>query len=1102
MPRRDDLKTILVLGSGPIVIGQASEFDYSGTQAVKALKAEGYRVVLVNSNPATIMTDPEVAHATYIEPLTCDMVARVIAREKPCAVLPTVGGQTGLNLAIELAEAGVLEAHGVELIGADVQAVQLAEDRQRFKECMARIGLDTPLSMLVTDLAQADAAMAEIPFPMILRASFTLGGAGSGVAYDRDEFLALLGEGLLASPVTSVLVEESVLGWKEYELEVIRDHAGNGIIVCSIENFDAMGVHTGDSITVAPAQTLTDREYQELRDQSLAVLDAVGVATGGSNVQFAVDPESGRVIVIEMNPRVSRSSALASKATGYPIAKIAALLAVGYTLDELPNEITGTSSACFEPSIDYTVVKVPRWSFEKFPGTPDRLGTSMQSVGEVMAMGRTFREALQKALRSLELGFSGWESRATGRTSAQLRDALAEPSPRRLTDLHEAFRRGLQPEELHGITGIDPWFLDNLAMLAEVEGRLQGYSLDELPAEVLWEAKREGFSDRRIAILSRSGDATAADVKARREAFDLRPVFRRVDTCAAEFASTTPYLYSTWEDGPCEARPTDRRKVMVLGGGPNRIGQGIEFDTCCCHAVQAIRAEGVEAILVNCNPETVSTDYDLSDRLYFEPLRLEEVLHIVEVERPEGVIVTLGGQTPLNLAHELEAAGVPILGTGVDAIDQAEDRDRCGALLTELGIPFPRGGSARSVHEAVTVAAEIGFPVMVRPSYVLGGRAMRVVYDTDSLRQYFAEAARVSGRHPVLIDQFLEDAVEFDVDAVCDGSDVLMGGILQHIEEAGIHSGDSFAVLPPVKADAAELAAITRHTGAIARALGVIGLMNIQFASYRGRIHVLEINPRASRTVPFLEKATGLDLARIATRCMLGIPLAEQGVAERLDLDRVYVKAPVFPFRRFPRTDHILGPEMKSTGEVMGVGRDFGEAFARAHLAAGEGLPTAGTAFLSVNARDREGLLPIARDLADLGFDLLATRGTARFLGDRGLAAATVAKVGEGSPHVGDAITEGRVQMVVNTPLGKRSRYDEAAIRREARARDIPCITTLSGARAAVDGIRAEMQGFAIEQRRGDRTPGKTTGNRAKPVVTGGLRRDRSRIRRLRARRR
>jgi len=1060
VPRRDDLKTILVLGSGPIVIGQASEFDYSGTQAVKALKAEGYRIVLVNSNPATIMTDPELADATYIEPLTCHMVARVIAAERPCAVLPTVGGQTGLNLAVELAENGVLKEYGVELIGADVQAVQLAEDRERFKICMAGIGLDTPRSILVTTVDQAARAMAEIPFPLILRASFTLGGAGSGVAHDADDFRRLLAEGLRASPVTSVLVEESVLGWKEYELEVIRDQAGNGIIVCSIENFDAMGVHTGDSITVAPAQTLTDREYQLLRDQSLAVLDAVGVATGGSNVQFAVDPDTGRVIVIEMNPRVSRSSALASKATGYPIAKIAALLAVGYTLDELPNEITGTSSACFEPSIDYTVVKVPRWSFEKFPGTPDRLGTSMQSVGEVMAMGRTFREALQKALRSLEQGFSGWESRASGRSSAELRTALAVPSPRRLSDLHEAFRRGLQPEELHALTGIDPWFLDNLAQLAEVEGRLQGYALDELPDEVLWEAKQEGFSDRRIAILSRSGDATAAAVKARREAAGLKPVFRRVDTCAAEFASETPYLYSTWEDGPCEARPTDRRKVIVLGGGPNRIGQGIEFDTCCCHAVQALRAADVEAILINCNPETVSTDYDLSDRLYFEPLRLEEVLHIVETERPDGVIVTLGGQTPLNLAHELDAAGVPILGTGVDAIDRAEDRDRCGKLLTGLGIPFPRAGGARSVHEAVAVAEEIGFPVMVRPSYVLGGRAMRVVYDVEELRRYFAEAARVSGRHPVLIDEFLENAVEFDVDAVSDGQDVLIGGILQHIEEAGIHSGDSFAVLPPMNTAPKELAVIADHTRAIARELGVIGLMNIQFASRRGLVHVLEINPRASRTVPFLEKATGRDLARIATRCMLGISLAEQEVAEAGDPSRVFVKGPVFPFRRFPRTDHILGPEMKSTGEVMGVGRDFGEAFARAHLAAGEGLPTGGTAFLSVNGRDKEELVPIARDLAELGFELLATRGTASFLGEKGVTAATVAKVGEDTPDIGEAIVGGRVQMVVNTPLGQRSRYDEAAIRREARARDIPCITTLSGARAAVDGIRAVKQGL------------------------------------------
>jgi carbamoyl-phosphate synthase large subunit len=1073
MPRRTDLHTIMILGSGPIVIGQASEFDYSGTQAVKALRREGYRVVLVNSNPATIMTDPDLADATYIEPLTVEMAEKIIIAERPDAILPTVGGQTGLNLAMELAEQGVLARHGVELIGASPECVRLAEDRQAFKVAMAEIGLETPRSLLVTDPAQADEAMAAIAFPLILRASFTLGGAGSGVAHDADEFREMLREGLNASPVGSVLVEESVLGWKEYELEVIRDSAGNGIIVCSIENFDAMGVHTGDSVTVAPAQTLTDREYQRLRDDALKVLDAVGVVTGGSNVQFAVDPETGRVIVIEMNPRVSRSSALASKATGYPIAKIAALLAVGYTLPELPNDITGTSSACFEPSIDYTVVKVPRWAFEKFPGTPDRLGTTMQSVGEVMAIGRTFREAFQKALRSLELGLDGWESRATGRTTAELRQALAMPNQGRLTDLHEAFRRGLEPEQLHRLTGIDPWFLDNLARLMEVEGRLRGFTLNELPPDLLRDAKREGFSDRRIARLlqwmpdqavGRDADDTvarrAALVLAARQARGLTPVFRRVDTCAAEFASETPYLYSTWEDGPCEARPTGRRKVIVLGGGPNRIGQGIEFDTCCCHAVQTLRAEGVEAILVNCNPETVSTDYDLSDRLYFEPLRFEEVMHIIDVEQPEGVIVTLGGQTPLNLAGELAAAGVPILGTGVEAIDRAEDRDRCGHLLTELGIAFPRAGSAVDRAEAVAVANGIGYPVMVRPSYVLGGRAMKVVYDDTELRRYFEEAVAVSGKHPVLIDQFLEDAVEFDVDVVCDGSEVLIGGILQHIEEAGIHSGDSFAVFPPFKTTPAEIAAMRDHSNRIARALGVVGLMNIQFASYEGRIHVLEINPRASRTVPFLEKATGVPLADIATRCMLGRSLADQGVTEAPAGDRVFVKGPVFPFRRFPRTDHLLGPEMKSTGEVMGIGRDFGEAFARASLATGQGLPDAGTVFISVNDNDKANMLPIARDLGDLGYAMLATGGTARYLNERGIKAATVAKVGEGSPHIGQMIRQGDVQMVINTPLGQRSRYDESAIRREARALDIPCITTLSGGRAAVDGIRALRRGL------------------------------------------
>jgi len=1071
--RRKDIRTILVLGSGPIVIGQASEFDYSGTQAVKALKAEGYRVVLVNSNPATIMTDPDQADATYIEPLTPEILARIIRKERPDALLPTVGGQTGLNLAVELARRGILDEFGVELIGASVRSVELAEDRLEFKAAITGIGLDTPRSLLVTSLEMADRALAEIPFPMVLRASYTLGGIGSGIARSRSQFLELLREGLAASPAGSVLVEESVLGWKEYELEVIRDRAGNGIVVCSIENFDAMGVHTGDSVTVAPAQTLTDREYQRLRDQALQVLDAVGVVTGGSNVQFAVDPESGRTIVIEMNPRVSRSSALASKATGYPIAKIAALLAVGYTLPELPNEVTGASSACFEPSIDYTVVKVPRWSFEKFPGTPDRLGTTMQSVGEVMAIGRTFREALQKALRSVELGFDGWESRSSGRSLAQLKTDLANPSQGRLTDLHEAFRRGLMPEQLHRLTGIDPWFLDNLARLMEVEGRLRSFTLGELPPELLEEAKREGFSDRRIArLLQWPLDNTtglgedqvirrrATLVFAARQARDLRPVFRRVDTCAAEFASETPYLYSTWETGPCESRPTDRHKIMVLGGGPNRIGQGIEFDTCCCHAVQAIRAAGSEAILVNCNPETVSTDYDLSDRLYFEPLRFEEVMHIVEVERPDGVIVTLGGQTPLNLARALDAAGVPLLGTDVETIDHAEDRDRCSELLADLGIPAPRSGSAHDLDEALSIAADIGYPVMVRPSYVLGGRAMRVVYDSDELRLYFEEAVKVSGEHPVLIDQFLEDAVEFDADAVCDGSDVLIGGILQHIEEAGIHSGDSFAVLPPFKTTETELAVMRDHTRRIARSLGIVGLVNIQFASLDGVVHVLEINPRASRTVPFLEKATGVDLARIATRCMLGVSLADQGVAEAPAPGLTFVKAPVFPFRRFPRTDHLLGPEMKSTGEVMGVGRDFGEAFARAQLATGQGLPAAGTVFISVNDHDKDAVLPIARDLRELGYDLLATGGTAAFLGKKKIPAAVVAKVGEGSPHIGQFIREGRVQMVINTPLGKVSRYDESAIRREARALDIPCITTLSGGRAAVDGIRALRRGL------------------------------------------
>ncbi len=1064
MPRRTDIDTILVLGSGPIVIGQACEFDYSGTQAVKALKREGYRVVLVNSNPATIMTDPELADATYVEPLAPEVVERVMMREKPDAVLPTVGGQTALNLAIALHDSGALERTGAELIGASVDSVRLAEDRLRFKDAMTKIDLRTPRSLLVRSMNEADTAIEAIGFPAILRASFTLGGSGSGIAHDKSEFRVILDEGLRLSPANSVLVEESVLGWKEYELEVIRDRVGNGIIVCSIENVDAMGVHTGDSITVAPAQTLTDQEYQHLRDDSLKVLDAVGVATGGSNVQFAVNPVTGERVVIEMNPRVSRSSALASKATGYPIAKIASLLAVGYTLDELPNEITGTSSACFEPSIDYTVVKVPRWSFEKFPGTSALLGTTMQSVGEVMAMGRTFREALQKALRALELGLDGWSSDTNGSDLEALRSRLARPSPERLLEIHEALRRGLDAEEIHSITGIDPWFLDNLARLIEVEGQLRGFSEADIPVEVLRGAKREGFSDNRIATLlrpsSRDEPVTGAAVKRRREALGLHPVFRRVDTCAAEFAGRTPYLYSTWELGPCEAEPTDHRKVIVLGSGPNRIGQGIEFDTCCCHAVMTLREQGIEAILVNCNPETVSTDYDTSDRLYFEPLRFEEVMHIVERERPDGVIVTLGGQTPLKLAHDLDAASVRLLGTPVEAIDRAEDRDRFGALIDNLGIPAPRYGTARSIDEAFAVATEIGYPVMVRPSYVLGGRAMRIVYDERELRRYFDEAAHVADEHPVLIDRFLEDAVEFDVDAICDGKNVMIGGILQHIEEAGIHSGDSFAVLPPYRVTPIEIDVMRDHTERLARGLGVVGLVNIQFASFEGTVHVLEVNPRASRTVPFIEKATDVPLVAIATRCMLGESLDAQGVREHGALSRVFVKAPVFPFRRFPKTDRLLGPEMKSTGEVMGVGSGFGAAFAKAQLATGQGLPSDGTVFISVNDRDKSSALPIAKDLNDLGFGLLATGGTAAYLRQHELPCEAIAKVGEGTPNIAERILAGSVKMVINTPLGKMSRYDEVAIRRSATQADIPCITTLSGARAAVDGIRAIRDGL------------------------------------------
>jgi len=1059
MPARRDLKSILVLGSGPIVIGQACEFDYSGTQALKALRAEGYRTILLNSNPATIMTDPELADRTYVEPLTIDTLDAILEREKPDAILSTVGGQTGLNLAVEADEAGVLEKHGVELLGADAKAVKLAEDRELFKDTMATIGQRTPRSLLVRTMDEGRAALDELGFPAILRASFTLGGAGSGIARTREEYETLLEEGLALSPVTSVLVEESVLGWKEYELEVIRDTKGNGIIVCSIENVDAMGVHTGDSITVAPAQTLTDREFQELRDDALAVLDAIGVTTGGSNVQFAIHPVTGERIVIEMNPRVSRSSALASKATGYPIAKIATLLAIGYTLDELPNQITGCSSACFEPSIDYTVVKIPRWSFEKFPGTSDTLGTTMRSVGEVMAMGRTFREALQKAMRALELDLDGWvpiKKITALDTDTLLRD-LARPTPDRLYQLHTALRRGIDPSELHRVTGIDSWFLDNLAELIRVEGWLRSFQTDELRPDILLRAKQEGFSDARIAGLVQpsGGDPIIADdIRYLRAEMGVHPVFRRVDTCAAEFASETPYLYSTWEEGPDEARPNDLEKVVVLGSGPNRIGQGIEFDACCCHAVAALRTEGIESIMINCNPETVSTDYDTADRLYFEPLRFEEVMHILELEKPDGVILTLGGQTPLKLAHRLQHNGVPLIGTPVEAIDRAEDRDRFDEMCKKLGVLTPENGSARSIDEAKRVAAEIGYPVMVRPSYVLGGRGMRAVDDEAGMLDFFEEAARVEPEHPVLIDRFLDNAVEFDVDAVCDGTRVLIGGMMQHIEEAGVHSGDSFAVLPPYRCSPFDLDTMRGITEDLALELGVIGLINVQFALHGGSMYVLEVNPRASRTVPFLEKATGVPLVEIATRCMLGHSLDDQGAEEALELSRVFVKGPVFPFRRFPDSDRLLGPEMKSTGEVMGIGASFGEAFAKAQLATGIALPTEGCAFLSVNDTDKAALLPIVRDLRAQGFDVMATRGTQHYLREHGIEATAVAKVGEDTPDIAQAIHDGQVQLVVNTTLGARSRFDETAIRKAATLADVPCITTMSGARAAVDGIR------------------------------------------------
>jgi carbamoyl-phosphate synthase large subunit len=1059
MPRRTDIRSILLIGSGPIVIGQACEFDYSGTQACKALREEGYRVILVNSNPATIMTDPEFADRTYIEPMTVEVLERIIAAERPDALLPTIGGQTGLNLALDLAAAGVLDRHGVKLIGASVDAIRRAEDRDLFKDTMASIGLDLPRSGYARSVGEADAIRRTIGLPLIIRPSRTLGGTGGSFATTDEEFAANVRWGLEASPVHEILVEESIAGWKEFELEVMRDGRDNVVIVCSIENFDPMGVHTGDSITVAPAQTLTDKEYQIMRDAAVACIRAIGVDTGGSNIQFAVHPETGRLVVIEMNPRVSRSSALASKATGFPIAKIAAKLAVGYTLDEIPNDITRETPACFEPTIDYVVTKIPRFTFEKFPAASDGLGPQMKSVGEAMAIGRTFRESLQKAMRSLEIGSMGFEPRpALG--DADLRERLRVPNADRLWCVGEALRRGMALGEVAALTRIDPWFLRHVEEIIAEERALAGVPLAALGADRLRALKQQGFADARLAELCRT---TEDAVRAARDSAGIAPVYKTVDTCGAEFEAHTPYLYSTYEAGDDESRPTARRKVVILGGGPNRIGQGIEFDYCCVHAALALRADGFETIMVNCNPETVSTDYDTSDKLYFEPLTLEDTLALVSRERPHGVIVQFGGQTPLRLAVPLEQAGVPILGTSPDSIDRAEDRERFEQVLATLDLRRPPNGIARSADEAVHVADTIGYPVLVRPSYVLGGRAMEIVYDRDSLARYVTVAVKASPAHPVLVDHFLEDAVEVDVDAVSDGREVVIGGIMEHIERAGVHSGDSACSLPPYSLDAAVQAEIRRQTVALARELGVVGLMNVQFAVKERVVYVLEVNPRASRTVPFVSKAIGMPLAKIAARCMAGRSLAEQGFTREIVPTHTSVKEAVFPFIKFPGVDTVLGPEMKSTGEVMGIDRSFGAAFAKAQVAASTFLPSGGRAFISVPDGDTDGVVPIARRLAGAGFRLLATRGTAVHLRAGGLEVETVNKVSDGGPHIVDALRRGDVALVVNTPAGADSQRDAFQIRRAALECRVPYFTTLAAAAAAAEGIELMAAGpFAV----------------------------------------
>jgi len=1084
MPRREDIRKIMIIGSGPIVISQACEFDYSGTQACKALREEGYEVVLVNSNPATIMTDPEMADRTYIEPLSPGIVGRILERERPDALLPTLGGQTGLNLAVALWERGVPQRLGVEMIGATYETIKKAEDRDIFKETMAQAGLDLPRSGVAHTMDEALALADQMGFPLIIRPSFTLGGTGGGIAYNVEELREIAGNGLEQSMISEILVEESVIGWKEFELEVMRDAKDNVVIVCSIENLDPMGVHTGDSITVAPAQTLTDREYQRMRDAAIRVIRAIGVETGGSNIQFAVHPETGRLVIIEMNPRVSRSSALASKATGFPIAKFAAKLAVGYTLDEIPNDITQETPASFEPTIDYCVVKIPRFTFEKFPGAEETLGISMKSVGETMAIGRTFKEALQKGLRSLEIGRYGLgadgkddplldvgcrpgervESHRLEACQLALRQKLIRPCPERIFYLRYALKAGMRLEEIQELTKIDPWFLDQIAQIVEHEDDIMAAgerfrSEGTLPGEFWRSAKRMGFSDRQLAYLLGSDELA---IRKARKSQGVVSTFKLVDTCAAEFEAYTPYYYSTYESEN-ETRSSNRKKIMILGGGPNRIGQGIEFDYCCVHASFALKELGYETIMVNSNPETVSTDYDTSDKLYFEPLTLEDVLAIVDREKPEGVIVQLGGQTPLNLAIPLKEAGVPILGTDPEDIDRAEDREKFQALLNKLGLVQPANGVAVSFEEAKEVAKTISYPVVVRPSYVLGGRAMEIVYDEGSLEGYITTAVKASPEHPILIDKFLEDAIEIDVDAVADGEQCLVCGIMEHIEEAGVHSGDSACAIPPFSLTDEQIETIKQNTYALARELRVIGLMNVQYAVKNDVIYVLEVNPRASRTIPFVSKSKGIPWAKVAAKIMAGRKIAELGVAEK-EISYVTVKESVFPFNRFPGVDTVLGPEMKSTGEVMGVDQDFGAAFAKSQIAAGSALPEEGNVFISVKNKDKRRIIFLAKKLVDLGFRLIATSGTRKVLAKNGIEVQHVFKVSEGRPDVVDFIKNGQIQLIINTPSGKKPKADEVAIRTEAVSHGIPCITTIYGAYAAVNGIESmKKRGFTIQ---------------------------------------